>query len=89
MVAKNAEVGEAVAAVRQHHREIADHHPWVMLPRPPAGGGQAGREGPGQAETIGQLVEEKAAGVADDAIAICGHPRTLEGAATLHLRSAS
>ena len=89
MVAQDAEVGEAVAAVRQHHREIADHDPGVVLAPAAEGGCQAGGEGSGQAQPIGQLVEQETAGVADDAVAVRGHQRALQRAGTLHLRSAS
>ncbi|PSO48527.1 MAG: hypothetical protein BRC32_01965 [Actinobacteria bacterium QS_8_72_14] len=29
------EIGHAIAAVDQHHRQIAGHHPWIVIaPRP-------------------------------------------------------
>ena len=55
---QDGQVGEAVSAIGDAHREIAQHLPRVVLAPAAEGGRQTGGERSGQAQPIGQLVQQ-------------------------------
>jgi hypothetical protein len=89
MIAQRAEVGQAVATVGDHHRQVAQDGPRVMLPHPRKVGQEHPRQRLCQPAAVSELVEEQTAGMAGDALAIGGDVRATERPDTLHLQSAS
>jgi hypothetical protein len=72
LVAQHRQVAQGIAAVGQHDRQVPQHRARVVaVPRrvatacPP-------RQGGGQPEPVGQLDQERRAGVADHPVAVAG-----------------
>jgi hypothetical protein len=70
LVAHRAQVGQAVAAVREHHRQIAHHPPRVVLAAPFAHRRQRARELPRQPKAVGRLRQPCRAGVRDQTLSV-------------------
>ena len=63
LIAHRAQIGEAVAAVGEHHRQVTDHASRVMTTAAGAQPGKLTRQRPGQASAISDPGEQTAAGV--------------------------
>jgi hypothetical protein len=88
LVAQGGQVAEAVAAVGQQHRKVAQHS--ADLVAMPAGLTLAGppAERGGQPQPVGQLAQQRRAGVADHTLAVGGDLKDRTWAGSLHPQGA-
>src|SRR5487761_258286 len=92
LVTQRGQVADAVAAISQHHHQVAKDVPAVVTGLPLAARCHCLRKCPGQAQTVAQIAERETADMVGDALAILGHHESLWTVAgtlaTLHLRGA-
>src|SRR5487761_11578 len=92
LISKRTEVAHAVAAVGEHHHQVAQDLSTIMGRPPLLARQHRFRQAPRQAKAVGQVAKGEAAHVVGDALAILGHDESLWTVAgtlaTLHLRSA-
>jgi hypothetical protein len=86
LVAQHRQVRQAVAAVGQHHRQVPQHRP-VRMPLAAAVRLLPAKRG-GQPEAVGQLAQQRRAGVADHAGSVGGDFEAGRRVGSLHPQGA-
>jgi len=70
LVTDAAQVGQAVASVGEHHRQITGHTAPIVTTAPLAQSSELARERPRQAGLVGDLGEQRAAGVRHQPVSV-------------------
>lgn len=86
LLAERAEVAERLTAAREHHREVADDDAGIVAAAALAHAPEPARERPGEARLVGDLAEQRAAGVGDQSLSVRGDFYVYRATISLHLQ---